>query len=354
MLAFALVFLPNTILANVVLLLCYTTNVRRAGFSKNNVRYYLLFCLLVSMSFALVNAKSLHFNEVIRTLLILITLLPWSGTSITAISYKGFKLGVVALLFFQISIGLGFEPSLLFRERFYPIQLDGWQYEKTIASFLQMNSRMGGLAYNPNILSLQYSFLYIYSLVIFKRRNLLVLIGLVLAASRTGMVVILAYEFFRAVPKIKLRFLLFAVLFSLSQVRILRVFDIISGLSGQNASIALKYRGLYELLNDRINKGEFYELAFGSGSITANMDSDVGHILDTFGAFGLFLIIITCAVSFLESNNRVTWSFILWSLSSTIFMNFRGVMMLGILLRLVNINNEKDSLDRSRCRSITG
>ncbi|CAM8624993.1 hypothetical protein MCEMIE11_00280 [Burkholderiales bacterium] len=337
------------------------------------VKFRLLWSFIVVILLVPGFTQALLFSpsDAIRFVYIIIALLVYSSNRIL-FDYRTLKylsgLCIIYLVSTQILLALGVTSVTAFRDTYYPLADNPWNYgiiEKV--SFEYRYFRAGGLFYNPNVLGLillLYGFIYVYTSIlsclnsktarppiVIKRRSLITLMDLLvittcllgsyLTGSRTvllGCLVLIFLVFYYkallycTVSRTRI-YLIVGVLSAIGIIAMLFIFE--EAFFVEDGSVSIKFSILFEHLKAQ----SLFGLLFG-GSFDIQFDAEIGYWVGAAGLLGatsifLFLLVIGLrSLIFLP----ITMMYLTTSVGNSVLYGLlTGVLMLLVIMAGFNM-----------------
>jgi hypothetical protein len=268
----------------------------------------------------------------------------------------------------QVLIALNFTPMMSFRESWYPIEENLWNYGSVDSLIFEFKSfRAGGLYYNPNVLALMiilllFAFYYLVQaeIMVKKKRSLagrdtfsavlfliLTIAGfsLWLTGSRTalGGLFLLGYVLFSkrklssksSFRKFQNILLVLVSIFVLYEV----YFYFVDGFISEEGSARIKF----EIFSNYLENASILQLLFG-GTYDLHFDAEYGYWLGAAGISGI--VSILSFLTFLLKNFPSTWPlvglYLLMSIGNSLFYGLlSGVLLFLLVVLAVGSNYTK-------------
>lgn len=364
-LIFVIMFYPPLGMFNLInpLLLFYFV-VRYYKFNKSKRRSVLplFFFLLIVLSFTLnasANPTAINFVSVSQAIMISLILVFFPLIP----NFKLYDLTVFVctlyLLFSQICYSLNISYFISFFDTFYPYEGSiisySSDYLQSQTELLESNLRLGGLFHNPNHCSRIYTFLLAIFTIEhprYDRKKILLLgvmlFGIVLTGSRTGLIIALCIIILDYYLKTKDNFLVF-ILTAIGILTIF-VFDAIdfgayrafSFSAGSETSLSSKFTRFFSYMEGETNAlfilfGHF-DLRTTAEYLTGNeqLDSEWAYMIFSYGIFSIFVLLLFYFNRFREmtAQYRIIALPLLWCVTSTILLAHRISLLYFILFSI--------------------
>jgi hypothetical protein len=337
----------STFLIFFILLILFVINLYVNG-HINKYKVPLLIVLSLCLPFSIF--ENFIFSQFVRfiELFILIYIFP-SDFKPSSLFVKFMFVTVIYLVFIQFAMTLNIPLVTTFVDKFYPIEINYWgsnNYESIQDAFSQLNNRLAGIYYNPNLMGQSILLLYVIILVSLLKHNvnssylqlflfILCLVSIVLSGSRTALITFIFINIF-AYYKPLFRYILLLIPFFLyffffvitkylDEVRVLSnitsPFGDKSDSGGQKLEVLLSHFRNYNYSSIK----ELLFLLFGKMNWDKQFDADPGYIISYFGLIGIFFLIIFISYLFLKIENRYKFVILIFmiSIGGTIIINFR-------------------------------
>jgi len=354
-----------------IILLLFTLMILNFKLTREDVKlkFPLLFVLILCFPLSFFDNFILtQFGRLIE-LLFLILLFP-----INFNPPKFFKISLYITLAYLLvtQIGMTLNISLInsYVDKYYPIEMNYWgvnEYDSASEALSQLNNRLAGIYYNPNLMGQSILLLYLILLILNFKENannsflnlfLLVvcLISITLSGSRTALITFFITNVF-AYRKFLLKYIIIILPIFLIGISVIitKYSDEIRVLSNITNPFGDKDDSggakLEVLINHFLNYNyqsikEIIFLLFGKMNWDKQFDADPGYILSFFGIFGtlIFCIYLLSIFFHLEIKFRFVFLILLVGIGATIIMNFRFSILTAYIFSISYKKFKKSTL----------
>ena len=269
------------------------------------------------------------------------------------------------LIFIQIGITLDISFVRDFVDKFYPIDINYWgtfEYEEISEIASNLNNRLAGIYYNPNLMGQSILMLYSIILTLLQLEGnqrlvkfilfFLCLLSIVLSGSRTALITFIVLNLFAYRKYIFKYFLIFIPSALIGFIFLLEKFEvdirILNNITdpfgdkydsgGAKLKVFIEYFSNYNYSSIT----EFLFFLFGKMNWTIQFDADPGYIISFFGIFGFFILLTYLSIVYfkLKSNLNFVFFILMIGIGATVIMNFRFSILAFFALSLAYKKNK--------------
>lgn len=320
-------------------------------YEKNTINKFkipLFFVLTLCLPFSFFD--NFIFSQLVRfiELLILIQLFP-NKFKISPLFVKFLFLILFFLVFTQFAMTLNISIITKLVDKIYPVEINYWgsnDYENVSEAFSQLNNRLAGIYYNPNLMGQSVLLLYVLILISILKDNIskvkiqfilfiICLISIVLSGSRTALITFIFVNVY-AYHKTLLKYIYFVIPFLFyfiffvfnNYLDEVRVFSNITNPFGDKEDSG---GAKLEVLINHFKNYNYYSineilfLLFGKMNWDKQFDADPGYIISYFGLVGTFFLIFYISLLYFKIEPKLKFVFFIFliSIGATVIMNFR-------------------------------
>lgn len=333
---------------------------KHSQISKNNTSLILLFASTLVISLFL-NNNSIESKSFIRITTLIFLIASISFVKISPPSSLAILMISIIIFISQISVFTGLSQVTAIVDRFYPIN------EFTNSAFTSdslkssydsgaqiLSRRLGGLYRNPNQTAKYYTSLLTFLLLINTKQRLklfnilLIILGVLITGSRTGIVIALLITFL-ILRKNQTKYLktisgvlifgLFTFQASIGEIRSLNI------LAGLNDSLNQKIVWLIDAFNNlsitQIFFGVLDSVGYLSQSGVTMLDSEIGESLIRIGLIGTLCYLIFLIYSILIAEKYSQYAIFLlslWGFTSTLIFSYRFSFIYLLIIAMISKN----------------
>jgi hypothetical protein len=343
-----------------ILFLLFILMILNLRLNKNQIKSKLpllfVFILCVPLSFT----DNFLLNQFIRLLELLSLILLFPINFIPPRRFQLFLFIILGyLIFTQIGMTLNISSIKSFVDKFYPIDINYWgtnEYDSATEALSQLNNRLAGIYYNPNIMGQSILLLYVLLLIIilkeddtnYKKLSIfsICLISITLSGSRTALITYILLNMY-AYRKILLKYIIivlpsFIIVFLYFIVKYKDEIRVLSNITnpfgdkedsgGAKLEVLINHFKTYNYQSIT----EMIYLFFGKMNWDKQFDADPGYILSFFGILGTFVFVLYLIYLFFHLQSRFKFVFfiLLISIGATIIMNFRFSILAAFIFSI--------------------
>lgn len=228
--------------------------------------------------------------------------------------------------------------------------------------------RFGGLYSNPNHCAKAYTFIFglFLSVNSFERKSvipilIIIFLGILLTGSRTGLVIfMLLFGAKFMMKKILILPLIFGLcsLLLIAQISESRFFDVDSIIKSPYEKYSFLFAYFHHAYTNFpsifvFGSGIFTREIYDLGLRLTHFDSEIGYLVQGFGLMGipLFGLLLIFGFRFLHGSARLFLLNLLWTLSSTTFINFRISIIFLVSLSVIQIYHSAHEQERINAKN---
>jgi len=328
--------------------------------NKNQIKSKLPLLFVFILCFPLSFTDNFLLNQFIRLLELLSLILLFPINFIPPRRFQLFLFIILGyLIFTQIGMTLNISSIKSFVDKFYPIDINYWgtnEYDSATEALSQLNNRLAGIYYNPNIMGQSILLLYVLLLIIilkeddtnYKKLSIfsICLISITLSGSRTALITYILLNMY-AYRKILLKYIIivlpsFIIVFLYFIVKYKDEIRVLSNITnpfgdkedsgGAKLEVLINHFKTYNYQSIT----EMIYLFFGKMNWDKQFDADPGYILSFFGILGTFVFVLYLIYIFFHLQSRFKFVFfiLLISIGATIIMNFRFSILAAFIFSI--------------------